>query len=319
LPALLAVIGGSPRDGVWLIRALIAAAAFAHSRQGEVARVHAHFAHRPADVARMFALLQGVPWSVSVHAWDVFAQAPTALRRRIAGSERIFACTRVAQEHLTRLLPEITARFALMYHGIDATQLPPESCPGEVVLAVGRLERKKGFDLLVEAARILRDAGDLISVVIVGDGPERGALEGAIARHALEGQVALVGSRSQASLMRFYAQAAVVVVPSRQLGSGDRDGLPNVILEALGSARPVVATAVGGIPEVVVDGRNGFLVPPDDPAALADAIRHILTNRDDARRLGLAGAALVRSDFDSRRTVRTLCEYFEGDVHPTSA
>jgi glycosyltransferase involved in cell wall biosynthesis len=312
-------IVGSPREGYRMLRGLGQALAFAAGDHGLVSRVHAHFAHRPADVARHLAQLLGVPWSVSIHAWDVFAQPAGVLRRRLTGSDRIFACTRSALAHVTGHCPELAPRCVLMYHGIDLSRLPPVPPPGELLLAVGRLERKKGFDVLIEALGLLRDDGLAIPARVVGDGHERANLERSVSRLGLGRQVRLTGSLSQECLARMYARAFTVVVPSRRLADGDQDGLPNVVLEALAFGRPVVASAVGGIPELVVDDRTGLLVPPDEPRALATAIGRLVRDGAYARSLGRAGATRVRAQFDARSATAPLLHYFQGDVQITGS
>lgn len=262
-------------------------------RAPEVDAVHAYFAHTPAAVAERAAGLLGVPFGFSVHAKDARKVGSAELARRLRVAACVVACNPDVAADLTRLggSPD------LIPHGVDLHRFSPRPTPpGPLrLLAVGRLVAKKGFDVLVEATSGLTLP---LSLRIVGDGPERERLSAAIARTGLVDRVRLVGPLTHAELPAEYADAHVVVVPSIEDEDGDRDGLPNVVLEALASGRPVVASDVAAIASAVNDGETGLLVPPRDPAALSAAIGLLAGDPAWRERLGRAGRALAETRFE---------------------
>jgi glycosyltransferase involved in cell wall biosynthesis len=178
-------------------------------------------------------------------------------------------------------------------------------------LGVGRLVEKKGFDVLVEACGILRRQGVAVEALIVG---ESGEHEAQIRRRIVEldlgAHVRLAGPMEQARLYEEYRRAGAFCLPCRVLDNGDRDGIPNVLVEAMACGVPVVTTAVCGIPEIVSDGVNGQLVPPDDPQALADALQRLAREPLFASRLASAGRETVRERFDGDRFAAQLAALF---------
>ena len=196
-------------------------------------------------------------------------------------------------------------------HGVPFDQSVPTYDRAPLIAAVGRLQPKKGFITLVEACRILHDHGTVFRCTVVGEGPERHRLEQAIAGAGLADAVTLTGEQSQPQVTALLHQARAFTLPCTTAPDGDRDGLPNAILEAMAAGVPVVATAVGGIPEAIEDGRTGLLVPPDDAGALASRMEDLLKNGELCRTLGLSGRALAREQFDLERNVEPLAELFQ--------
>ncbi|HSV06303.1 MAG TPA: glycosyltransferase [Candidatus Binatus sp.] len=267
-----------------------------------VAAVHGYFAHRPAAVAAHAARRLGVPYGFSAHARDVRKVAPAVLAARAREAACVVACNGDVAASLARTGVPVE----LVPHGVDLLRFRPRPGPRESrlrLLAVGRLVEKKGFEVLLEAAARLAVPFHLR---IVGEGPRRAALEAAIAAAGLADRVTLAGPATHAQLPREYARAHVVVVPSVEDHRGDRDGLPNVVLEALASGRVVVASDVGAVGSAVRDGRTGLLVPPRDPRVLAGALRALARQPDLRARLARAGRALVERRFELGRCAARL-------------
>jgi glycosyltransferase involved in cell wall biosynthesis len=187
-----------------------------------------------------------------------------------------------------------------IYNGLDLARFAhaaPDRGATEV-LAVGRLIEKKGFHILIEAIRLLREAGRGVACRIVGDGDEAGPLAAQIAANGLGDLVRLDGPKPQAEVMRAMRAAAVLACPCIVGRDGNRDGLPTVLLEAMALGTPCVATDVTGIPELVRDGETGLCVPEGDPVALAGALARMLDDPALRLRLSRAGRALIEQEFD---------------------
>jgi glycosyltransferase involved in cell wall biosynthesis len=190
----------------------------------------------------------------------------------------------------------------LVYHGVDVDKVVPRVAvlgPPRV-LTVGRLVEKKGHDTLIRAAGLLRDEGVAFTLRIAGDGPEWPRLQRLVHELDLAGHVMFLGPVNTIEVQAEYGSASVFALGCRQLPNGDRDGLPNVLLEAMVQALPVVGTAQPGIVEAIEHERTGLLVDTDNPAALAGALRRVLTGTELARRLGANAQVSVRERFDYR-------------------
>jgi glycosyltransferase involved in cell wall biosynthesis len=291
---------------------------------GDVRHLHAHFAHGTTTVTWYASRITGVPFSFTGHARDIYAEQLNPgglLRRKLRAARFVVTCTDANRRHLERIAGG--ARVHRVYHGLNddfarilaAAGSAPSRNGTFRVLAVGRLVAKKGFDVLVEAVALLADAGVPVEAVIVGHEaplePEvRPQLERAVAERGLHGRVHLVGSMSQAELYDEYRRASAFCLPCRVVDSGDRDGIPNVLVEAMACGVAVVSTRVSGIPELVVDGANGLLVPPDDPRAVAAALLRLYHDPGLAHRLGREAESFVRERFDGERLAAELATLF---------
>ena len=280
----------------WLRNVAFAAELAAWCRAEGCHLLHAAWSGLPAQIAWMARQLGGPPYTVAAHAHDVFCPAE-ALHTALAGARGITCCNRAAAQVLAARGPW-RGRLAWLPHGLDlgewsAREGEPDG-PAHVV-AVGRLVRKKGFDTLLAAAAKLPE----VRVTIVGDGPERAAL----ARQAagVGERVVLTGQLAPAEVRAALRAATVLALPSRVDAAGDRDGLANVLLEALATGLPVVTTRAGSAADAVHDGRTGLLVPPDDAPALAGALRHLAQDRSLRMQLAAAGRRLVEERFDLER------------------
>ena len=289
----------------------------------EVRHLHAHFAHGTTTVTWLAATIAGLPFSFTGHAHDIYAPQLNPhgwLRRKLLAASFAVTCTEANVEHLRRIAPE--ARVHLVYHGLNAdfarllrAAPPPAAVNGALrVLGVGRLVEKKGFDVLVEACGVLDRRGVPFEALIVGQDDKHGdAVRERIAALGLEDRIAVPGAMSQADLLGEYRRAGALCMPCRVLPA-DRDGIPNVLVEAMAAGTPVVASAVSGIPELVADGVNGLLVAPEQPEALADALVRLHRDPALAARLCEAARATVRERFDGERQARDLAGLFERAV-----
>ncbi|HWM10459.1 MAG TPA: glycosyltransferase, partial [Solirubrobacteraceae bacterium] len=289
----------------------------------EVRHLHAHFAHGTTTVTWLAATAAGLPFSFTGHARDIYAPELNPkgwLGRKLRAARFAVTCTAANVEHLRRIEPR--AEVHLVYHGLNAdfarlaaTEAPAAAANGTLrVLGVGRLVAKKGFDVMVEACGVLERRGVPFEALIVGQDDKHGdAVRQRIADLGLQRRVALPGPMSQAELLHEYRRAHALCMPCRVLPA-DRDGIPNVLVEAMAAGAPVVATAVSGIPELVEDDVNGLLVDPEQPEALADALVRLHEDPALAARLRAAGRETVRERFDGERLARDLAGLFERAV-----
>ena len=287
----------------------------------EVRHLHAHFAHGTTTVTWLAATIVGLPFSFTGHARDIYAKGLNPrgwLRRKLLAARFAVTCTEANRRHLFCIAPEATVH--LVYHGLgaDFDRLLRAAAPGtpkrngEVsVLGVGRLVAKKGFDVLVEACAVLNRRGVPFDARIIGqDDKHGGEIRRRIAALGLEHRIALPGPMGQDELLSEYRGATALCAPCRVLDE-DRDGIPNVIVEAMAAGAPVVATTVSGIPELVEDGANGLTVPVEDPEALADALLRLHRDPELAERLTRAARDTVRDRFDGERLGRRLAHLFQ--------
>lgn len=278
-----------------------------------ITHLHAHFIAQPGDVAELAARLAGIPFSLSAHAKDIYLSAPADLARKLRAATFTVTCTEANRQVLAAIAPG--APIHRLYHGIDHGVFAPRDDHrppvGRTLLSVGRLREKKGLDVLIEACARLRDRGLPVDCEIVGYGEAHDALQARIQELRLTGSVRLLGKLAREQVIAAYRRAAVYVQPSRIAADGDRDGIPNVLLEAMAMCLPVVASRVSGIPELVQDARNGLLVPPDDPQALADALATLLADPARGAILGREARATVLRAFDNDRNLRLLCRLLD--------
>jgi glycosyltransferase involved in cell wall biosynthesis len=278
-------------------------------RDDGVAHLHSHFIALPADIAALVARLLGLPFSISAHAKDIYLSALPDLQRRLMAARFTVTCT----EANRRVLAEVAPRAAVhrMYHGVDHALFHPAqrrlASTVPLIVSVGRLRDKKGLDCLIDACALLRDRGLAFACEIVGYGEEQARLQAQIERLGLAAQIRLVGKLAREQVIERYARAALYVQPSRISADGDRDGIPNVLLEAMAMGLPVVATRVSGIPELVEDGVSGLLVEADQPAALADAMARLLATPSLCSDLGCRARDTVTAQFDNDHNLRLLC------------
>ncbi len=278
-----------------------------------VGGVHGYFAHRPAEVADAAAAACGLPFSFSVHSLDVRKVSTAQLQRRSAQATVVVTCNTDTADVLTGA--GVTA--VLIPHGVDVARFRPGPAPTTPrstvmrLLAVGRLVEKKGLATLLDALADV--AGHTLT--IVGDGPERVALTERIERLGLADRVTLAGRCTHAELPDHYRAADVVVVPSIVDRTGDRDGLPNVVLEAMASGCPIIASDVAAIASAIRPDAaepSGVLVPPGDAHALAGVIADLAEHPARRAALGAAARRLAEREFDLCRCAIQFCEHVTG-------
>jgi glycosyltransferase involved in cell wall biosynthesis len=273
-------------------------------------RLHAHFIHTPASVAYYTHLMTGIPWSTSAHAKDIWITPDWEKREKLASMDWLVTCTETGHRALAALAPT-PERTALVYHGLDFTRFPEPPARETktqgpyTLLSVGRLVPKKGYAGLIEALGALPRGLDW-RLRHIGGGPLKDEVQAQAEKLGIAERITWLGARPQETVLEEYRGADLFILNSRIADDGDRDGLPNVLMEAQSQRLPVIATNLAGIPELVIDGETGVLVPADDAPALARAIERLLRDPSLRERLAGAGYQRVRTMFAMDRGIADL-------------
>lgn len=323
---LISVFAECPREAATLLGNIHAVGHFARCLDSmSIRHVHAYFLNWPACIGMATALLTGRTLSLAGHARDIFVERG-AIRAKVGAALFVTLCTQEGLKWIEQFLtPEYRARLTVNRHGVAvpaATSRPKSR--GRFgskredefqLLAVGRLVPKKGFEHAIRAARILMDRGLACRLTIVGSGPSRLALARTVEDLRMGEAVRFEGWVCNDHTLDMMLQAHVLVVPSVIDDEGDRDGIPNAIIEAFALGTPVVASSLPAICEAVRDGVTGILAKPADPGSLADAVWRIADSPELAEFLSANGRLLAESDYDPVTNVgriaallKTACE-----------
>ena len=285
----------------------------------QVTRLYAHFLHTPASVARYAAVMTGLPWCASAHAKDIWTTPEWEIREKLAAADWVTTCSAAARDHLAALAPG-PEKVTLSYHGLDFARLPPpphgrprrdgaDAADPVIVLSVGRAVEKKGYDDVLDA--LVQLPTDLHwRLVHIGGGERTKALAARAAALGLAPRITWLGAQPQERVLSEYGRADLFVLASRIARDGDRDGLPNVLMEAQSQGLPCIATRVSAIPELIEHQATGLLVPPGDPAALAAALAQLIRDPRARSDLGAAGCRRVRADFSLTAGIDTIAARF---------
>lgn len=283
-----------------------------------VRQLHAHFLHTPSSVTRYAAMMTSLPWSASAHAKDIYTSPDWELSEKLGDCQWLVTCTASNRDHLAALAPD--DRVSLVYHGLDLERWPPPperkekrdgSDPANPValVSVGRAVPKKGYDDLIDA--LARLPGDLHwHLTHIGGGALRDALQEQARKAGIAERITWLGSQPQTAVLQAYHASDLFVLASKIAGDGDRDGLPNVLMEAQSQGLAVVATEVSAVPELITHDVNGLLSAPGDPKALSASLERAITDSDLRERLGKAGEARVRTEFSMTGGIDDLARRF---------
>jgi glycosyltransferase involved in cell wall biosynthesis len=292
------LVGEWPEGGVWL---------------------HAHFIHTPASVADYAARIMGMGWTVSAHAKDIWTSPDWELSAKLDRAHWAVTCTASGHDHLQTLAQD-PSRVHLSYHGLNLERFPPftamrpardGSDPDDPVriVSVGRAVPKKGYDILLRALALLPE-GVHWRFTHLGGGAERAALQHLAADLGIAARITWLGAVEQSEVLEAYRQSDLFALACRITEDGDRDGLPNVLVEAASQGLACVSTAISGIPELFRSGENGWLTPPDDPQAFALALQTAITSPTLRHVFGAAAEARVRSSMDYHHSIAQLVDLF---------
>lgn len=289
---------------------------------GCIRHLHAHFCHTATTVTMFASLLSGLPFSFTAHAKDIYLPElnpgnilPLKMRR----AEFITTCTKANESHLHTVEPN-SAPLHTIYHGLDTKQFSPlqtSNSNPSIVLSVGRFVEKKGYKFLVEACRILKAQGYKLGCHIVGGGDAE-SIKSIVCELQLEDTIFIHSAVTQEELRQIYQRATVFALACQIIENGDRDGIPNVMAEAMAMELPIVSTDISGIPELVENRVDGLLVPQKNSVALAEAIAELLNDEAMRKRLGKAAREKILKVFDAEVTIVELQKLFQTCLNKAS-
>lgn len=284
--------------------------------------LHAHFIHTPASVTEYASILTGTPWTVSAHAKDIWTSPDWELNEKLSSARWAVTCTRTGYEHMRTLTSRPDA-VHLSYHGLDLARfghfsgersLRDGSSTDDPVflLSVGRAVEKKGYDILLRALALLPPELNW-RLDHIGGGEELSKLKALANELGLGKRIVWKGALAQEDVLDHYRRADLFVLACRIAANGDRDGLPNVLVEASSQRLACLSTNISGVPELLTDGENGLVVPPEDPQALAAALEKAIRDPVLRKRLGDAAEQRVRTQFDYHSSIAQLTQLFEDE------
>ncbi len=303
------------------MRNFMQAMVLANETEPDVGRFHAHFMHFPGSVARYAAMICELPWSCSAHARDIWTSPEWEKIEKLADMDWLVTCTAFGHKHLASLADN-PDKVDLVYHGLDFDRLPRgdeteirhDHDDGKIIiLSVGRAVEKKGYDTLLHALSDI--PADLNwQFLHIGGGPLLTELKTLADTLGISDCIEWLGAQPQSVVFDAYQQADIFVLASRVAQDGDMDGLPNVMMEAQSQGLACVSTNVSAIPELVIDGVTGLLVPPEDTDALSAAIAKLITKKGFRQQIAGAGEARVRQTFSHQAGLLQLAEKFGLDI-----
>jgi len=286
----------------------------------KITHLHAHFAHSPASVAMFTSILSGLPFSFTAHAKDIYTSDPRQLRDKLVRARFAVTCTEYNRHYLMGLSDTSAGRIHRVYHGIDTTlfSLDRDAClhpekPYQI-LTVARLIAKKGLPTVYQALKILMERGISFKHTLIGDGEDRRKVLSLVQKLGLGASTCWLGTQPHDVVLNHYRLAHLFVLGCQVADNGDRDGIPNVLLESMAMGVPVVATHISAIPELVETEKTGLLVAPGQPRQLAQAMLRVLTDSALRARVIPAARQRVLQDFDNKVLIKELADIYKSKI-----
>jgi glycosyltransferase involved in cell wall biosynthesis len=288
-----------------------------HLNEGSpIGHLHGHFAHSPTSVTRFASSFSGLPYSFTAHAKDIYTSKREKLRQRIEEAEFVVTCTKHNQDYLEELRGDSTTPIHCIYHGIDLSlfnnnAVAKSAQTAHQIFTVARLTTKKGLPTIYKALSLLKNKGIDFKHTLIGDGDDRELIISLIKTLNLEDCCQWLGTQTHEEVLKQFKKSDLFVLGCEIAPNGDRDGIPNVLVESLAMGIPALSTHISAIPEILINEQTGITVSPRDPLAMAAAMERLLTDTGLRERLILGGKEHVAANFDNRRLIENLAEIFK--------
>lgn len=286
------------------------------TKGSKIGHLHGHFAHSPTSVTRFAASFSNLPYSFTAHAKDIYTSKKEKLRQRIEEAEFVITCTKHNQEYLEQLQEKRTTPIYCIYHGIDLELFHGETekkmqQSGYNIFTVARLTAKKGLPTIYKALSLLKQRGVAFRHTLIGDGDDRQQILDLIEQLDLADCCKWLGTQTHEEVLKYFTQSDLFVLGCEIASNGDRDGIPNVLVESLAMGVPALSTHVSAIPEILINEKTGLTVSPRNPQEMADAMERLLTEHSLRDKLTQAGKEHVRNNFDNRKLIKELAAIFK--------
>jgi glycosyltransferase involved in cell wall biosynthesis len=283
-------------------------------RRLNIQHLQVHFANLPTAIVEIAQQFYEFSFNIFAHAKDIYLTPPEVLDRRIQKAAFVLTCTGFNAQYLRQVSSSDTP-IVLSYHGLNLDRFTPnveqrQQAEIPLLMSVGRFCEKKGFPYLLRACQQLKQAGLQFRCIIIGYGEMQAELEQLIQTLDLAEVVSLPGKCTQDELVQLYNQAQIFVLPCLVTDDGDRDGIPNVLLEAMAMELPVVSTDISGIAELVEDQHNGFLVPEKNSEVIAEALAKLILDPEIRQIYGKRGRKKVLQQFSLEQNVAEIGNLF---------
>ncbi|MEE4240809.1 MAG: glycosyltransferase family 4 protein [Desulfopila sp.] len=283
--------------------------------RAHVEHLHGHFAHSPTSVTMFASLLSGIPYSFTAHAKDIYTSNREQLTEKMEKARFVVTCTRYNARYLEAMRKTSSPPIHCIYHGIDVSLFQSagsrlECLPPYTLLTVARLTEKKGLPILYHALQLLKHQGVAFRHILIGDGDDKKEILQLIRDLSLTDCCTWLGTRTHAEVLTHFRESDLFLLSCRIADNGDRDGIPNVLVESLAMGVPALSTEVSAIPEIIEHRLTGLTVPPDDSKKLAEAALELLTDRELRRTVIEKGRLRIERDFDNLASTAKLADIF---------
>lgn len=280
-----------------------------------ITHIHGHFAHSPTSVTMFAALLSDLPFSFTAHAKDIYTSNPDQLREKIRLARFVVTCTDYNRRYLENLVTDKTTPIHCIYHGIDLNLFAPKTNHTQCIapyklFTIARMTEKKGLPTIYNALHLLKEKKISFKHTLIGDGDDRIKIEQLITDLNLNDCCHCLGTKTHTEVLKQFEQSDLFILACEIAANGDRDGIPNVLVESLAMGVPALSTTVSAVPEILINSKTGITVSPSDPKIMAGAIEDILTNSDLRNKIIEGGQQHTKTNFDNRKLVQKLGDIF---------
>jgi glycosyltransferase involved in cell wall biosynthesis len=281
----------------------------------KIAHLHGHFAHSPTSVTMFASLLSGKPFSFTAHAKDIYTSNPDQLREKIRLAEFVVTCTEYNKRYLEDIAIGLQTPIHCIYHGIDLKLFSPKTdhntCSAPYnLLTVARMTEKKGLPTLYKALHKLKENNFKFNHTLIGDGDDRDEILQLITDLKLTDCCHWLGTRTHTEVLKQFEQSDLFILACEIAANGDRDGIPNVLVEALAMEVPALSTTVSAVPEILLNNKSGLTIEPGNATIMAEAIERILTDTELRKVIIQGGRNHTSQNFNNRTLVAQLGDIF---------